>query len=249
MNVLESFVGKRSAYSCIMASRLIAGIVVLLGIGVLAVVLARGVDEPSPSLETASGNTVEDSQSTAEDSNDASDSAAKDREGTVAPAPTTTAAPIATPENLGARKDLVELDGWLNTDATSLSDFDGKVLVVEMWTFGCFNCKNRIPHNQALYSAHSRDDFEIIGVHAPEFDHEAEIPNIEEAVERLGVTWPVALDTNKRNFRAWQDGGRRFWPRTFVIDQNGDVRYNHIGEGKYQELADTVQFLIDNPPA
>ncbi len=162
---------------------------------------------------------------------------------------TTEAEPFPEPENFGPRRDLVELDGWLNTSATSLDDFDGKVLVVEMWTFGCFNCKNRIPHNQELYAAHSRDDFEMIGVHAPEFSYEAEIPNIEEAVERLGVTWPVALDTEKRNFRAWQDGGRRFWPRTYVIDQNGDVRYDHIGEGRYQELADTVAWLIDNPPA
>ncbi len=164
------------------------------------------------------------------------------------PSTTTTTEPFPEPENLGPRLDLVNLDGWLNTDATSIDDFDGKVLVVEMWTFGCSNCKARIPHNQDLYAAHSRDDFEMIGVHAPEFSYEAEIPNIEEAVERLGVTWPVAIDTEKTNFRAWQDGGRRFWPRTFVIDQDGDVRYDHIGEGRYQELADTVEWLIENPP-
>lgn len=62
------------------------------------------------------------------------------------------------------------------------------------------------------------------------------------------MTWPVAIDTEKENFRAWQEGGRRFWPRTYVIDQNGDVRFNHIGEGAYDELDDVVDFLIANPP-
>ncbi len=153
------------------------------------------------------------------------------------------------PDNFGPRKDLVDLDGWLNTDITELADFDGKVVLVEMWTFGCRNCKARIPHTQELYASTSREDFEIVGVHAPEFSFEAEIANIENAVADLGVTWPVALDTEKTNFRSWQEGGRRFWPRTYVIDQNGDVRYDHIGEGKYEELTQTVNWLIANPPA
>lgn len=214
-----------------MARQLIAGFVLLAGVVALGAVAVGFGDTPSDTIDTAGDTT-----------------SAPTIETDATPSTTTTAAPIIEPENFGPRKDLVNLDGWLNTDAASIDDFDGKVLVVEMWTFGCFNCKARIPYNQELYAAHSRDDFEIIGVHAPEFAHEAEIPNIEEAIERLGVTWPVALDTNKENFRAWQSGGRRFWPRTYVIDQNGDVRYDHIGEGRYQELADTVEFLIDNPP-
>lgn len=153
------------------------------------------------------------------------------------------------PKNLGPRKDLVELDGWLNTDITSLDDLDGDVILVELWTFGCSNCKARIPHTQDLYATYKDRGFEIVGVHAPEFSYEAEVPNIVEAVEQLGVTWPVALDTDKRNFRAWQAGGRRFWPRTFVIDQNGDVRFDHIGEGAYDELEATVAWLLANPAA
>ncbi len=192
-----------------MAARIVAGLIIVIGIGALIAVLlgestAPAVTEP-PILEAA-------------------------------------------PDNDGPRKDLVNLDGWLNTDIESLDELDGKVVLVEMWTFGCFNCKARIPHNQELYASLGRDDFEIVGVHAPEFSFEAELANIEEAIDRLGVTWPVALDTNKENFRAWQDGGRRFWPRTYVIDQNGDIRFDHIGEGKYEELEDTINYLLANPP-
>lgn len=220
-------------YAPNMATRLIAGLVLVAGVALLGVVVLGGGtdnqgDATSASGDSATGNT------TAPDGSAAS----------------TTVAPMLeeAPENFGSRKDLVNLDGWLNTEITDLSDLDGKVILVEMWTFGCRNCKARIPHNQELYSRHSRADFEIVGVHAPEFSFEAEISNIEQAIADLGVTWPVALDTNKENFRAWQDGGRRFWPRTYVIDQHGDVRYDHIGEGKYDELNQTIDWLITNPP-
>jgi len=128
--------------------------------------------------------------------------------------PPTAVPAIAVPENYGPRMDLVELDGWLNTEATSLDEFDGKVLLIEMWTFGCSNCKARIPHNQSYYREFAGENFEIIGVHAPEFGYEADVANIERALVDLGVTWPVALDTDKLNFRAWQPGSTNYWPRT-----------------------------------
>lgn len=229
-----------------MASRFIAGLILIAGVFALAAVGLSGDDDPVETASTTDTATSADAGA----SSAAADSVGESETGEAAEvATTTTASPIETPENYGPRKDLINLDGWLNTDASSIDDFNGKVLIVEMWTFGCHNCRARIPHNQELYASHSREDFEIIGVHAPEFDHEAEIPNIVDAIDRLGVTWPVALDTEKTNFRGWQDGGRRFWPRTYIIDQNGDVRYDHIGEGRYQEVADTVGYLVDNPPA
>lgn len=220
-------------YARHMATRLLAGVILLAGLVLLGVVTLGGGAETQSDEVAASGDRTTTPQPDAATSS-----------------PTNTATPMLedAPDNFGPRKDLVELDGWLNTDINGLSDLDGKVIVVEMWTFGCRNCKARIPHNQELYASHSRTDFEIVGVHAPEFSFEAEISNIEQAVLDLGVTWPVALDTNKQNFRAWQDGGRRFWPRTYVIDQNGDVRFDHIGEGKYDELSQTVDWLIANPP-
>lgn len=224
-----------------MASRLIAAFILLGAIGAIAVVSLRGGDETTVESTTASASSSGD---------DSSGVVAADDEATAdAPAPSTTAPQIEPPTNYGPRRDLTNLDGWLNTDITSLDDLDGKVVLVEMWTFGCHNCKARIPHNQHLHATYADAGFEIVGVHAPEFSYEAEIPNIENAIVDLGVTWPVALDTEKTNFRAWQDGGRRFWPRTYVIDQNGDVRYDHIGEGKYEELEATVAWLLENPPA
>ena len=153
------------------------------------------------------------------------------------------------PDNYGPRMDLVDLDGWLNTEGpTQLSDFDGQVLLIEMWTFGCHNCQARIPYNQSYYEEFGEENFEIIGVHAPEFAYEAEVPNIIDALNRYEIEWPIALDTEKQNFRVWQPGRTNFWPRTYVIDQNGDIRYDHIGEGRYEELRETIRFLLENPP-
>lgn len=155
--------------------------------------------------------------------------------------------PFEPPSVLEPKPALENLDGWLNTDATSLDDFAGQVRVVEFWTFGCFNCKNRIPHTQELYAKYKPEGLEVIGIHSPEFEFERDPDAITEAADSLGITWPVALDTEETNFHAWQ-GNRRFWPRVYVLDQNGEVRYDHIGEGDYDGLEETVAYLIENGP-
>jgi len=151
------------------------------------------------------------------------------------------------PEFLGPVQELTEIDGWINSDATGLASYDGQVRIVQFWTFGCRNCKNTLPHLKEIYNQWHPQGLEIIGVHAPEFDYESDPANINKAVVEQGISWPVALDTEKSNFRSWQ-GSRRFWPRTYVIDQNGQIRFDHIGEGAYDELEATVAHLVQNGP-
>lgn len=144
---------------------------------------------------------------------------------------------------LGPVPEITDISAWLNTDGSSFEEVRGEVTVIQFWTFGCYNCKNTIPNLQALYADQHENGLEIIGIHAHEFDREQVPENVEAAVIDLGVTWPVALDTNKTNFRAWQ-GSRRFWPRTYVIDSEGEIRFNHIGEGQYDELNRIVEALL-----
>lgn len=140
---------------------------------------------------------------------------------------------------------LEELDGWLQADIDDLQQLRGQVVILEFWTFGCSNCKATLPYLQDIYAAYGGEGLEIVGVHAPEFEFERDPDAIAAAAERLGVTWPIALDTNKRNFHAWQEGGVAYWPRTYVIDQQGRIRFDHIGEGAYGELEATVAALLD----
>ncbi len=150
------------------------------------------------------------------------------------------------PPRLGQYRELVELDGWINSNATNLASFGGQVRIVKFWTFGCVNCKNTLPHLRDIYSRWQPQGLEIVGVHSPEFDFERDPAAVAQATVDQNIPWPVALDTGKQNFRAWQ-GDRRFWPRTYVVDQAGEIRYDHIGEGRYDELEATVAFLIQNP--
>jgi thiol-disulfide isomerase/thioredoxin len=144
---------------------------------------------------------------------------------------------------LGNALAFTDLDGWLQTDIAGLDDLRGQVVIVQFWTFGCYNCKNTIPYLQDIYAKHKDSGLEIVGVHAPEFDYEREPEAILAAAQDLGVTWPIALDTQRRNFRAWQ-GSPAYWPRTYVLDQDGLLRFDHIGEGAYEELEQTVAALL-----
>lgn len=217
----------------------LAVVIGLLAIGGLIAVNLGGSESPTaaPGNDTEAADT--DTGEAAE-TDDAPD-----------PTPETAAADTATPPAsdappvLGQAGDLVELDGWLQTDKTEFSDFDGTVRVVQFWTFGCINCKNTLENLRGLYDEFQPQGLEVIGVHAPEFDWEAEPDRIADAAIELGVNWPIALDTDKTNFRAWQPG-RRFWPRTFVLDRDGNIRFDRIGEGAYDELNATVAWLIAN---
>lgn len=236
-----------------MGSRIAAAIVLVSGLAILAWVGFRTENVEQSATPAESANETSSAHPASAVPSPAQEAAASAQQpvagaGT-SPEPTSTSEPaLEVPENFGPRRSLVDLDGWLNTDITSLDDLDGQVVMVEMWTFGCSNCKARIPYNQAYYQDFGGQGFEIVGVHAPEFGYEADVANIEQALVDLGVTWPVALDTDKRNFRSWQSGSTSYWPRTYLIDQNGDIRYDHIGEGRYEELRETIAFLLDNPP-
>lgn len=158
---------------------------------------------------------------------------------TAPPAPTIDPPPVLREDT----PPLVDIDGWLASDVTSLEELRGSVVVVEFWTFGCYNCKNRIPYTQDLYAKYKDQGMEIVGIHSPEFNYERDVANIEQAMVDLGVTWPVVLDTERRTFREWQ-GRPAYWPRTYVLDKQGRIRFDHIGEGAYEELDQVVDYLL-----
>lgn len=167
------------------------------------------------------------------------------------PAAVITAAPTTSPPpdlpDRGIHLPLRDIDGWLQSDVTSLEELRGQVVAVQFWTFACRNCKATLPHMQALYENYRDEGFEIVGIHSPEFSFEAEVPNIVEAAADLGITWPIALDPTKHTFHDWQEGRRGFWPRIYLIDRDGHVRYDHRGEGRYDEIDNAVRALLAEP--
>ena len=153
---------------------------------------------------------------------------------------------VETPEltDRGPHPELLDIDGWLQSEVSSLEELRGKVVAVQFWTFGCSNCRATLPHMQELYENYAEEGFEIVGVHAPEFAYEAEVSNIVEAADELGVTWPIVLDTEKRTFHSWQEGPTGHWPRIYLLDRDGNIRYDHIGEGRYAQTDAAVRSLL-----
>lgn len=147
----------------------------------------------------------------------------------------------------GPHPEFLDVQEWIQTNATAFDDFDGKVLAVQFWTFGCHNCQATFPHMRDLHEKYAGEDFEVIGVHAPEFDYERDVDSVLSEAQENGLVWPIAIDNDKLNFRSWQE--RRFWPRLFLIDADGSVRYDHIGEGAYDEIDAAVGALINEKNA
>jgi thiol-disulfide isomerase/thioredoxin len=134
---------------------------------------------------------------------------------------------------------------WLNVDAPlRLEELKGKVVLINFWTFGCINCRNVLPYVKQWHETYGEEGLVVIGVHYPEFSYEANLDNLRDAVERLGVTWAVAEDNDGSTWKAYQN---RFWPTMYLIDKEGQLRYKHIGEGAYTQTETAIRDLLNEP--
>ncbi len=143
---------------------------------------------------------------------------------------------------LGLAPELVG-DTWLNTDAPlTLAGLQGKVVLLEMWTFGCVNCRNTLPMLKDWQARFAEQGFVVVGNHYPEFGYESDLDNLKRAVADLGITYPIVQDNSGDNFFAYR---ARYWPTLYLIDRLGRLRYTHIGEGDYEETERAIQTLLD----
>lgn len=135
---------------------------------------------------------------------------------------------------------------WINTDKElTLEDLKGKVVLIEFWTFGCYNCTNTLPYLKDWYGKYKSDSFEMIGIHCPEFDNERNFENVKTSVEELGIKYPVLTDNE---FSIWRKFDVHAWPTIFLIDKKGEIRYKKVGEGKYDKTENMIQTLLKESP-
>lgn len=131
---------------------------------------------------------------------------------------------------------------WLNSDAPlRLASLRGRVVLVEMWTFGCINCQHVIPSLKEWHAEYAADGLVIIANHYPEFGYEAELDNLREAVAKNGIEYAVTQDNDGEMWRAYNN---RYWPSLYLIDKRGRIRYVHIGEGAYAATEVAIQALL-----
>lgn len=131
-------------------------------------------------------------------------------------------------------------DGFVNTEGKpiSLGGLRGKVVLLDIWTYSCINCQRTIPHINDWYSKYKDQGLEIVGLHTPEFAFEQVQKNVAKAVEEFSIKYPVVLDND---YSTWNAYGNRYWPRKYLIDIDGYIVYDHIGEGGYKETEEAIQ--------
>jgi thiol-disulfide isomerase/thioredoxin len=146
--------------------------------------------------------------------------------------------------DLGIAPELTN-ETWLNTlEPLRLAGLRGKVVIIEMWTFGCINCRNVIPSLIDWHEKYSSKGLVIIGNHYPEFDRESVLDNLKRAVADLNIPYAVAEDNLGETWKAYDT---HFWPTLYLIDKTGHLRYMHSGEGRYAETEAAIQALLDEP--
>jgi thiol-disulfide isomerase/thioredoxin len=140
-----------------------------------------------------------------------------------------------------AAPEFTGIDGWINSPPLTVAGLQGHVVLIDFWTFSCVNCVRTIPHLQQLYDTYRGKGLVIVGVHSPEFDFERMADNVRAAVTRLGVSWPVAIDSEMATWNAWSNS---YWPAEYLIDKQGRVAYVQFGEGNYEVTDGAVGALL-----
>jgi thiol-disulfide isomerase/thioredoxin len=137
--------------------------------------------------------------------------------------------------------DLSKISGYINTNPIKISDLKGKVVLIDFWTYSCINCIRTIPYLNAWYEKYADKGLVIVGVHTPEFEFEKNYDNVKAAVEKFGIKYPVVQDNDKGTWEAYQN---RYWPHKYIVDDEGYIRYDHIGEGGYADTEKVIQSLL-----
>jgi len=137
--------------------------------------------------------------------------------------------------------ELVGIQGWINSNGETLAGLRGKVVLIDFWTYSCINCIRTIPHLKEWHEKYKDDGLVIIGVHTPEFAFEKVKANVEKAVNDYGIKYPVAVDSDRATWRAYEN---QYWPAKYFIGRDGVVRHTHFGEGDYSESEMKIRELL-----
>ncbi len=138
-------------------------------------------------------------------------------------------------------KEITTPDGFINTDSKpiTIGEFVGKkVVLIDFWTYSCINCQRTTPYLNSWYEKYKDKGLFILGIHTPEFEFEKNFDNVKMAVEKFGIKFPVVLDNDYSTWIAYKN---QYWPRKYLIDIDGYIVYDHIGEGGYEETEKKIQ--------
>jgi len=131
---------------------------------------------------------------------------------------------------------------WINSEPLSLGGLKGRVVLIEFWTFGCYNCVNTLPAIKRFNAEYAAKGLTVIGVETPELDFERSFDNLAAAVKKRGIDYPVLTDYESKN---WDAYGVEAWPTIMILDKQGRIRFTHVGEGEYDMQEMVIRSLLD----
>ncbi|MBA3679233.1 redoxin domain-containing protein [Candidatus Saccharibacteria bacterium] len=144
-------------------------------------------------------------------------------------------------ENPYPAPELSSIQSWINSDGETIAKLKGKVVLIDFWTYSCINCIRTQPYLNTWHDKYKDQGLVIIGVHAPEFAFEKVPENVRKAVVDAKIGYPVGLDNE---FATWKAYNNQYWPAKYLVDKDGNVRFTHFGEGKYDETEAVIQALL-----
>ena len=133
------------------------------------------------------------------------------------------------------------IDSWIGSDPVTLASLQGKIILIDFWTYSCINCVRTLPYILEWQEKYEPLGLRIIGVHTPEFEFEKDSENVSAAVERFGIEYPVALDNDAET---WDAFGVTAWPAKYLLDADGIIRYADVGEGGYVAVEQTIRHWL-----
>ena len=131
---------------------------------------------------------------------------------------------------------------WVNSPPLTAESLQGKVVLVQFWTYSCVNWIRTLPYVRAWEEKYRDKGLVVIGVHSPEFGFEKQLPKVRWAAEMFRVDYPVAVDNE---FAIWRGFGNQYWPALYLVDGEGRIRHTHFGEGEYERTERVIQELLE----
>src|SRR6187455_1925192 len=103
---------------------------------------------------------------------------------------------------------------YINTSSQELQEsLKGKVVLIDIWDYTCVNCIRTLPYIQSWAEKYKDKGLVILGVHSPEFAFEKEAGNLEMAVKKFALTYPIIADND---FEIWNSLANKYWPAKYI---------------------------------
>ena len=132
-------------------------------------------------------------------------------------------------------------DFWFNSDPVPMRALHGRVVLLDFWDYTCSSCLRTLPYVKEWHRKYAESGLVVVGVHTPKFPFGRNPENVQKAIARSGIEYPVVMDNE---YLIWTNYGCRSWPTKILVDKNGFVRCQSIGEGDYLEFERVIQTLL-----